>query len=72
VANSTEVIGLPNRVLGGAGALDLLRSWRSMPRVQAELPPCEVIGQVIDVTVWAPNHHLTEHCRFIVLANEAR
>lgn len=72
MATSTEAIGLSNGARGGVAVLELLRSRRSMPRVRPECPPREIIEQVIDAAVWAPNHHLTEPWRFIVLTGEAR
>ena len=63
---------LSHAAASGEAVLELLRSRRSMPRVRPECPPREVIEQVIDAAVWAPNHHLTEPWRFIMLTGEAR
>lgn len=57
---------------GSAGLLGLLRSRRSMPRVRHDCPPREVIAQLLEAAVWAPNHHLTEPWRFVVLTGDAR
>ncbi|GBD17449.1 Putative NAD(P)H nitroreductase YdjA [bacterium HR26] len=72
MAIPARAIELPDGARGGATVLELLRTRRSMPRVQPACPPREVIEQVLEAAVWAPNHHLTEPWRFIVLTGEAR
>jgi len=72
VAIRFQASELSHAAASGEAVLELLRSRRSMPRVRPECPPREVIEQVIDAAVWAPNHHLTEPWRFIMLTGEAR
>lgn len=52
--------------------LDAIRTRRSIGKVTQEMPPREVIEEVIEAATWAPNHHLTEPWRFVVLTGEAR
>ena len=37
-----------------------------------EAPPRELIEAILEAATWAPNHHLTEPWRFVVIANEDR
>ena len=55
-----------------SGVLQAIRARRSIGRVRPERPPKELIEQVLEAAVWAPNHRLTEPWRFFVLAGEAR
>lgn len=57
---------------GVAALLGLLRARRSVGRLQPEQPPRALVARVIEAATWAPNHHLTEPWRFVVLAGEAR
>jgi nitroreductase len=52
--------------------LSTIRDRRSVGKVTAEVPPRDLIWQVIEAGTWAPNHHLTEPWRFVVLEGEAR
>ena len=52
--------------------LDAIRSRRSVGKVGPERPPRETIERVLEAATWAPNHHLTQPWRFVVLAGEAR
>ncbi|MCM8750685.1 nitroreductase [Thermomicrobiaceae bacterium CFH 74404] len=72
MATPAETIEISHGAPSGTAVLALLRSRRSMPRVRPERPPRELIEQVIDAAVWAPNHHLTQPWRFVVLTGEAR
>lgn len=54
------------------GLLRALAERRMIPLVGPELPPREMIEQVIQAGAWAPNHHRTEPWRFIVLAGDER
>jgi len=51
--------------------LDALRTRRSIGKVQGDVSD-EQIRALIQAAVWAPNHHLTEPWRFIVLRGAAR
>jgi nitroreductase len=52
--------------------LQAIATRRSVGKVKPERPPRELIERMLDAAVQAPNHHLTEPWRFIVLAGEAR
>ena len=52
--------------------LDAIRSRRSVGKVGTERPARETIERVLEAATWAPNHHLTQPWRFVVLAGEAR
>lgn len=43
-----------------------------MPRVKPDMPPRELIEQVVTAAVWAPNHYKTGPWRFFVLTGSAR
>ncbi|HVC82818.1 MAG TPA: nitroreductase [Chloroflexota bacterium] len=49
-----------------------LRERRSMGKVKSDPVPRELVEQIITAATWAPNHHLTEPWRFVVLVGEAR
>ncbi|ACZ43071.1 nitroreductase [Thermobaculum terrenum ATCC BAA-798] len=52
--------------------LELIRSRRSVGKVAQDPPPRELIEQVLEAAVTAPNHHLTQPWRFFVIAGSAR
>lgn len=52
--------------------LDAIRSRRSIGKMTAEVPPRDLVERIIEAATWAPNHHLTEPWRFVVLTGEAR
>jgi nitroreductase len=52
--------------------LEALRARRSMPKVAPQRPPRELIEQIIDAAIYAPNHHKTEPWRFVVMSGGAR
>jgi nitroreductase len=54
------------------GVFEAIRTRRSIGAVSQELPPREVIEEILEAATWAPNHRLTEPWRFIVLAGSAR
>ena len=49
-----------------------LRERRSISALDSRVPPRDVVQRLLDVAVWAPNHHLTEPWRFHVIARDAR
>jgi nitroreductase len=53
-------------------AMDVLMARRSVGKVLDEPPSRDVIEQLLLAAVHAPNHHLTEPWRFIVLTGPAR
>jgi len=52
--------------------LDVIRSRRSVPRLKPDPVPRELIAQLLDAAVWAPNHRLTEPWKFFVLAGQSK
>lgn len=68
----------PNQIINttaeerGAIVLDAIRNRRSIGKMTQESPPEEAIRRVLEAGTWAPNHHLTEPWRFVVLQGEAR
>jgi nitroreductase len=51
---------------------EAIRTRRSIGKLKAERPPAQDIKRLLELAVWAPNHHLTEPWRFYVLAGAAR
>lgn len=52
--------------------LDVIRDRRSAGRFAPTPPDRQIVEQVVEAACWAPNHHLTEPWRFVVLAGDAR
>lgn len=52
-------------------AYEALLTRRSVPKVTAPAPSKEEVEELLAAAVRAPNHHLTEPWRFIVLSGEA-
>lgn len=55
-----------------AAVLRAIRDRRSIGKCTEEIPDPEIIRQVLEAGTWAPNHHLTEPWRFVVLSGDAR
>lgn len=51
---------------------DAIRHRRSIGKVKPDMPPREKIERMLEAATYAPNHHITEPWRFIVLAGQAR
>jgi nitroreductase len=51
---------------------EVIRNRRSVGKVKPDRPPREKIERMLEAATYAPNHHLTEPWRFIVLAGQAR
>ena len=50
-----------------------IRTRRNAGKLSAERPVSrEMIGAVLEAAIWAPNHHLTEPWRFVVITGDAR
>lgn len=49
-----------------------IRGRRSITGLTDDVPDREVLDRIIQASVWAPNHHLTEPWRFHVLCGKAR
>lgn len=56
----------------GNVVLSALRNRRSIGKMTTEIPAPDLIHQIIEAAIWAPNHHLTEPWRFFVLQGDAR
>lgn len=50
----------------------VIKERRSIKRFQDKPVSPELIKELLDVAVWAPNHHLTEPWRFIIVHGEAK
>src|SRR5688572_33033038 len=52
--------------------LEAIRTRRTAGKIRADVPPREVIEELLEAATWAPNHRLNEPWRFFVLAGDAR
>jgi nitroreductase len=53
--------------------IDAIRARRTVKRMDpGRVPPREQVEAVLEAATWAPNHHLTEPWRFVVLEGDAR
>ena len=52
--------------------LEAIHRRRSIGKVTAEVPERSLIRRILEAGTWAPNHHLTEPWRFVVLEGEPR
>ena len=52
------------------GVLEAIRTRRTTKAFQPDPVPRELIEQVLEAAVWAPNHRLTEPWHFTVVAGE--
>jgi nitroreductase len=52
--------------------LEAIKSRRSVRSMTTETPSRELIEAILEAATWAPNHHLTEPWRFVVIAKEDR
>ena len=52
--------------------LDAIRDRRTIGKIGDQLPPREVIEELLEAATWAPNHRVNEPWRFFVLAGDAR
>lgn len=55
-----------------SAVLDAIRTRRSIGKCSDDVPDREVIRTVLEAGTWAPNHHLSEPWRFVVLSGDAR
>jgi nitroreductase len=51
---------------------DLIKTRRSIGAFTDQPIPEELVEELLEVAVWAPNHHLTEPWRFIYITREGR
>src|SRR3954447_9816699 len=52
--------------------LEAIRTRRTAGKIRPDLPPREVIEELLESATWAPNHRLNEPWRFFVLAGDER
>lgn len=52
--------------------LDAIYTRRTIARFHADLLPREEVHSVLAAGIWAPNHHLTEPWRFVILGPETQ
>ncbi len=52
--------------------LDLIKSRRSVPKMRPDPVARDVLEQMLEAAVWAPNHRMTEPWRFYVLTGDAK
>src|ERR1700730_15392429 len=52
--------------------IEAIKSRRSVRAMTPEVPSREIIEAILEAATWAPNHHLTEPWRFVVIAGEDR
>ncbi len=52
--------------------LDVIKSRRSVPKMRPDAVPREVLEEMLEAAVWAPNHRLTEPWRFYVLRENSK
>lgn len=52
--------------------MEAIKGRRSIGRVKPDEVERALIEQMLEAAVWAPNHHLTEPWRFIVMTGEGR
>jgi nitroreductase len=62
----------PVNVATGMDILEAIKTRRSVGKVRQDCPPRVVIEQLLEAASWAPNHHVTEPWRFVVIAGDAR
>ena len=51
---------------------EAIRTRRSVGKMRPERPPRELVERLLEAALCAPNHHLTEPWRFVVIAGPAR
>ena len=52
--------------------LEAIRTRRSLGKQTDQTPSRQDIETILDAGIWAPNHHLTNPWRFVVIAGDAR
>ncbi len=53
--------------------IDAIKNRRSVKNVnREEIPEQDLIEEILEAATWAPNHHLTEPWRFVVIAKNER
>jgi nitroreductase len=55
------------------GLSEVIRERRSVHKFQSDRPvPLDLVAELLDTAVWAPNHKLTQPWRFVVLHGDGR
>jgi nitroreductase len=52
--------------------LEAIRTRRTAGKIRPDVPPRDLIEEIIEAATWAPNHRLNEPWRFFVVAGDAR
>src|SRR3954449_2526449 len=52
--------------------LEAIRTRRTASKIRPDVPPRDLIEEIIEAATWAPNHRLNEPWRFFVVAGEMR
>jgi nitroreductase len=53
--------------------IDAIRSRRTVKKMDPGRPPTrEQIDAIVEAATWAPNHHMTEPWRFVVISGQGR
>jgi nitroreductase len=52
--------------------IDAIKTRRNVRRFRDQPISREVVSQVLDSAIWAPNHYLTEPWRFVIIAGDER
>lgn len=60
------------RVASGMDVMELIRTRRSVGKMTDQMPSRTAVEQLLEAATWAPNHHVTEPWRFVVVAGDAR
>src|SRR5262245_31266783 len=52
--------------------LEAIRTRRTAGKIRTDVPPRELLEELLEAATWAPNQRLNEPWRFFVVAGEAR
>lgn len=52
--------------------IEAIHTRRTIARFQPNPVPAEVVSRLLAMGIWAPNHHLTEPWRFVVMGPETQ
>jgi len=56
----------------GMDIFEAIETRRSTSKMTGQVPPRAAIERILEAATWAPNHHVTEPWRFVVIAGAAR
>jgi nitroreductase len=60
-------------IAGNNAVIEAIKTRRSVRRFRPDLSPSkDAINALLEAAVWAPNHHMTEPWRFVVIAKDER